>query len=491
MKFIKLLGSLFVVLIVIITVNTANFTSSKTVLKPLLDNSTLNKEALALRLSEAIQFKTISSNNDNKVNEQAFVDFHQFLAEEFPKLHQTLELEKVNNYSLLYHWKGTNPSLKPTLLISHLDVVPADGQTLDRWSHAPFSGDIENGIIWGRGAIDIKSGVVGMMEAVENLIGKGFAPKRSIYLAFGHDEEIGGLNGALQIADRLRNRNIEFEYILDEGGSIVSDGVIPGINSPVALIGIAEKGYLSLKLTKIAIGGHSSMPPKHSALGEVALAIVALENTPFPVKFQYSQQTFENILPAMAGIQKAIFANMWLSQPLVENILSQSKTANAAIRTTTAVTMAKGSDKDNVLPTEASAVVNFRLMPGDTVEQVIAYVTQAINNDSIKVSQFGSFGREASTVSKSDNQNFLLIKESIYRVTQDSAMIITPYLVVGGTDSKHYAGLSDSIYRFTFNRLTPSTLDRMHGIDEQIKVDDYIDMVKFYRELILGTEALI
>ena len=370
--------------------------------------------------------------------------------------------------------------------MSHQDVVPVDSETRDRWSHAPFAGDISDGIIWGRGAIDIKSGVLGSMEAVENLIAKGFQPKRSLYLAFGHDEEIGGQHGAKKIADLLRERKVELEFVIDEGGSIVGGGIIPGIAGQVAMVGIAEKGYVSLKLTTKAVGGHSSMPPKHSALGVIAQALVDLESKPFPANLDYSKKMFNNIGPAMGGVNRAVFANMWITSPLVESILSGSKTTNATIRTTTAVTMAKGSSKDNILPSEASAVVNFRIMPGETVQSVTEYVKDVINNEQISIASVEGFGNNPSTVSVSDNENFALIKNSIYRVTQDQNLIVTPYLVMGGTDAKHFSGLSDSIYRFAFNRFQPETLERMHGINEQIKVDDYVDVVRFFRELILG-----
>jgi len=251
-------------------------------------------------------------------------------------------------------------------------------------------------------------------------------------------------------------------------------------------VGIAEKGYVSLKLTTKAVGGHSSMPPKHSALGVIAQALVDLESKPFPANLDYSKKMFNNIGPAMGGVNRAVFANMWITSPLVESILSGSKTTNATIRTTTAVTMAKGSSKDNILPSEASAVVNFRIMPGETVQSVTEYVKDVINNEQISIASVEGFGNNPSSVSVSDNENFALIKNSIYRVTQDQDLIVTPYLVMGGTDAKHFSGLSDSIYRFAFNRFQPETLERMHGINEQIKVDDYVDVVRFFRELILG-----
>lgn len=327
------------------------------------------------------------------------------------------------------------------------------------------------------------------MEAVESLLAKGFTPQRDVYLAFGHDEEIGGDEGAAKISQLLKDQNLDFEFILDEGGSIVSDGVIPGMEVPVVLVGIAEKGYVSLKLTAKSVGGHSSMPPKHTALGVIAQAIVDIENHPFPANMAYSKQLFKTIGPAMGGVNKAVFANMWLTEPLVENILSGAKTTNASIRTTTAVTMAKGSSKDNILPSEASAVVNFRIMPGESGETVLAFIKDVVANDAVEISILGGFSGDPSSVSISDNHNFVRLANTIHRVTQDENLIVAPYLVMAGTDAKHYTGLSDSIYRFAFNRFNPSTLERMHGLNEQIKVDDYVDVIKFFRELILASDT--
>ncbi len=486
MKLLKCILAALGLLIAVMALKTATFTKQEVTLLAPLNDSSLDKQALAMRLSKAIQFKTISHMHPEDNNPQVFRDFHAFLKTSFPALHQQLSLEMVNELSLLYFWQGSDVSLKPMLIMSHQDVVPVDSETRERWLHAPFGGEISDGIIWGRGAIDIKSGVLGSMEAVESLINNGFKPKRSLYLAFGHDEEIGGVAGAKKIAELLKKRQIEVEFIIDEGGSIVAGGIIPGVEDPIALVGIAEKGYVSLKITSKAVGGHSSMPPKHSALGVIAQALVDLENQPFPANLRYSKTMFDNIGPAMGGVNRVVFANMWLTEPIVESILSGSKTTNASIRTTTAVTMAKGSSKDNILPSEASAVVNFRIMPGETVESVTEHVASIVNNPNIIITSVKGFGNNPSSVSVSDNQNFELIKNSIYRVTQDKDLIVTPYLVMAGTDAKHYSGLSDSIYRFAFNRFKPDTLDRMHGINEQIKVDDYVDVVRFFRELIVG-----
>ncbi|MEW6983895.1 M20 family peptidase [Colwelliaceae bacterium 6471] len=486
MKLIKWMLVPLTLLFGVILVNTLSFTREPIELTPLLNNAPIDETTVSTRLSQAIQHQTISYAEPSQRNPESFLKFHHFLEESFPLLHQELSREKINSLSLLYKWQGTDNTLKPILLMSHQDVVPVDQETKEQWTHPAFAGEISDGIIWGRGAIDIKSGVLGIMEAVENLLAQGYQPKRSIYLAFGHDEELGGEHGAKQIAKKFNAQNLAFEFILDEGGSIVSDGVIPGVESPIALIGIAEKGYVSLKLTANATGGHSSMPPKHTALGEISQAIVNLENNPFPANLAYSKQLFNKIGPAMDPVKKAVFANMWLTEPIIEKILSSSQTTNATIRTTTAATMAKGSSKDNILPSEASAIINFRIMPGETIDSVIQYVTAVVNNTNINIQPLPGFGNEPSAVSNADHTSFAQLKQSIYRVTQDESMIVTPYLVVGGTDAKHYSGLSENIYRFAFNRFKPETLKQMHGINEHIKIDDYLGTIRFFREVILA-----
>lgn len=471
-------------LLSIFIINFFLFNSPVVQLSPLLDDSPIDKQAVAQRLSRSIQFKTVSSTPLEPSAKQAFIRFHQFLKKSYPLIHTNLQLTKVGELSLLYRWRSENPDAKPLLFLSHQDVVPVDTESLPQWQHPPFSGAIKDNHIWGRGAIDIKSGLMGVMEAIEGLLAKGFIPQQDIYLAFGHDEEIGGSEGAYEIAKGLKKEKLQFQFILDEGGSILEPGAIPGIAQPVALIGIAEKGYVSLKLTAGAAGGHSSMPPQHTALGIIAKAIVALEENPFPPNLQYSRKLFNTVGPAMGVRERFIMANMWLTEDLLDIILSANKTTNATIRTTTAVTMAQGSNKDNILPSKASAIINFRIMPGDSIQSVIDTVRNIIDNEHINIAIVGK-ANEPSTVSVSDNSQFEAIKSAIYRVSQDDQLIVAPYLVVGGTDAKHYSGLSDSIYRFAYNRFTAHTLQHMHGVNEQINIDHYLNLIRFYRELIV------
>ena len=261
------------------------------------------------RFTQALTIKTISPENESDFDSLAFFQFNDYLKTSFPLADSLLEKKSFNHFSHLYQWKGSDPSLNPVILMAHLDVVPVIEENLPDWKQPPFEGKIVNDTLWGRGTIDDKIGVIGLLEATEALLSSGFQPKRTLYLSFGHDEEIGGLRGAKVIVEHLKAQDIEVQFVLDEGGTI-SQNIIPGIEKDVALIGIAEKGYVSLELSVKKEGGHSSMPEKESAIDILSNAIVQLKNNPFPAKLAGPIEGFiENIGPEMSGIYKFIFAN--------------------------------------------------------------------------------------------------------------------------------------------------------------------------------------
>lgn len=488
MKKILLFGVLcFVLLIAFNTVNSSYQLPIRSEQRVISLPLEIERTQVLNNLSGALQLPTISTMGSASLLSPEFTKFHHYLDTKYPLIEQHLTKQVINHGSLIYHWPGSDNTLKPILLLAHIDVVPASTKSLARWQHPPFSGTITDSEIWGRGALDIKTAITGQLEAITSLIKQNYTPKRSLYLAFGHDEEIGGKQGALAIAQHFKQRAIEFEYILDEGGSILEQGVIPGLTTPVAVIGVAEKGYVSLRLSLDAIGGHSSMPPQHTSVGMMSQAIVALENNPLPADLQFSKALFSHIAPKMPLLKRAIFSNMWLTSPLLERILSQSPTTNATIRSTTAVTMVSGSDKDNVLPNVASATVNFRLMPSQTVDDIIAHVALVIDNPKISITPLSDF-QLGSQVSPADSAAFNTIATTIAQVDQHPDLVIAPYLVVGATDARHYEGLSPNIYRFVFNRYTPNNLKQMHGINERVAIADYIDSIKFYQQLIINSQ---
>ncbi|MGE0104639.1 MAG: M20 family peptidase [Blastocatellales bacterium] len=474
---------LFLLLLGVLFYRTLFFTSRQLTSVPA---STISVDAgtAAEHLAGAVRFQTVSNQGSAGIDVEAFSGLHKYLQETYPLTHEKLTREVIAEHSLLYTWKGTQEKLKPIILMSHLDVVPVPPGSESSWTHPPFSGDIYGGYVWGRGTMDDKVGVIGLLEAVEKLLGQGFQPGRTIYLAFGHDEEIGGVKGAASIAARLKEIGAEAEFTLDEGMTII-DGVIPGLANPMALIGIAEKGYVSLELSVSAEGGHSSMPPRHTAIGILSTAIEKLENNPMPHKLRGpTLQAYHYIGPEMGLGARLIFANLWLFNPLAIRQISRSPAGDASIRTTTAVTMIDGGVKENVLPTRARAVVNFRILPGDTISKVRDYAESAINDPRVRISLYGDFRNEPSPVSDVNSHGFGLIQKSIMQSFPGT--LVAPNLVVGGTDTKHYEKLSKDIYRFLPIHLKQDDLKRYHGIDERVGVENLGRIVVFYSQLILN-----
>jgi carboxypeptidase PM20D1 len=362
-----------------------------------------------------------------------------------------------------------------------MDVVPVEPGTEDDWSFPPFEGRIANGYVWGRGTLDDKVRVLGILEAVEILLSQQFRPRRTVYLAFGHDEEVGGLQGASKIASLLRSRGVQLEYVLDEGG-VITHGIIPGVPKPVALVGIAEKGYLSVELTVEGQGGHSSMPPRHTPVGVLSTAIHNLERNQFPVELRgASRKLFDYLAPEMPFSRKLVFANLWLLEWLVKCQLSASPETNALIRTTIAATMFEGSSKENVLPPMARAVVNFRILPGDRIDTVIDHVRRSVNNPQVTIRPL-AFVSEPSRLSDTDSSIFRMLQQTIHEVFPE--VVVAPSLVVGITDSRHYAELSTNIYRFSPIRMRKEDLSRIHGTNERIPVENYDQLIRFYVQLI-------
>jgi carboxypeptidase PM20D1 len=397
-------------------------------------------------------------------------------------IHSQLKLEKINTYALLYEWKGKNQALKPVLLMGHYDVVPVIQGTERLWEHPPFAGDITESHVYGRGSLDDKTTVMGVYEAVEYLLKSGYQPERTYFLAFGHDEEVLGKYGAQEIASLLEKRNIQLEYVLDEGGMIKQDG-IEGLKKPIAMIGVAEKGYVTLQLTATAEGGHSSMPPPTTSIGDLAQAIDRLQKNPFPYRLEgAADYMMDYVGPEMPFVSKMAMANRWLLKRMIINSSSKTNSGSAMLHTTTAPTILDAGLKENVLPIDATAKINFRILPGDSVAGVITHVKRAIRNDSIKVEIVGNSGTEPSFVSDTSSFGFRLIHTTIRRCFPD--VYVAPYLVVGATDSRYFKNLSSNIYRFMPVRFTDDDLKRFHGTNERISKDDFKSVVRFYVEMI-------
>ncbi|MCB1192539.1 MAG: M20/M25/M40 family metallo-hydrolase [Leptospiraceae bacterium] len=479
-KIIIILGLFFIIILGIVFFKTLLFTSKQSSAKPISPEK-LDTDSISERLASAIRFQTVSS-QDTLPNEKEFLGFHAFLEKSFPLLHKTLTKEVVNKYSLLYTWKGNDPNLKPILLMGHIDVVPAENES--KWEHLPFAGAIADGYIWGRGSLDDKSAVMGVLEATEHLLKSGFSPKRTIYLSFGHDEETTGKKGAFKAAALLKERNIEFEFIQDEG-MFIADGYVPGVPKPVAIVGMAQKGYVTVELIVEDTGGHSSSPPSNTAVGILSKAIVRLEENPIKGGLDgIIGDMFDSLGPEMSLPMKLIFANRWLFGGLIEKQLSESPGTNANLRTTTAATMFHGSDKENVLPQKARALVNFRIHPRDDIQKVLDHVKQVVNDSRVKVDYLKNSAEEPSPVSPINSPSYEMFTKTIKEVFPD--VLIAPGLFIAGSDTQKFISFSKNIYRFHPLYFQKSNNDekRMHGTNERISVRNYEDFVRFYIQLI-------
>ena len=441
-------------------------------------------------MSQSVRFKTISFGRDKPTSTKELLAYHDYLEQEFPLVHKALKREIIADYSLLYTWQGREPvsdDNKPVILLGHTDVVPVVPGTETKWKHPPFEGVVADGFIWGRGTLDNKVNIIGLLEAAENMLQQGLQPKRTIYLAFGHDEEQGGIDGAKVMADVLLKRGVQAEFLVDEGG-LVTQGVVPGIDAPMALIAPAEKGIVTLQLKVVGEGGHSSMPPEQTSIGVLAAAIAALEADQFPRDFSHTQSFLEAVADDMPFANRLVMKNLWLFKPLVMGAFEGDKQAQAGMRTTTAATMIKGGIKANVLPIDATAKVNFRILPGETPDTVRARVIDVIDDARVEVTFDGSGqrGMSPSPVSPTEGPGWQHLTSAIRDTAAPQRLIVTPRLLVAATDTRHYRKLTPNHYRFTYMQLAPSDLASIHGTNERISVATLNDTVRFYFRMMSG-----
>ena len=428
----------------------------------------LDEQIIGKHLSEAIRFKTVSFQNPENAQAAEFEAFIVWLAATYPQVHQAMQLTRLGEHTLLYRWQGSEPARQPILLTAHYDVVPVIPGSEALWQHPPFSGEIVEGIIWGRGALDDKSAVIAQLEAATHLLQTGFIPKRTIYFSFGHDEELGGGNGAANVTAALAEQNVQLAWSLDEG-SFLFDGMLPGVEPLMAAINVAEKGSVTLNIVAKSAGGHSSMPPQQTAIGILAEAITALEANPIPGGLSgLSEQMFDTASRYMPFTSRMFFANRWLFQSAVEEQVSSSTFGNAMLRTTTAPTMLSGSVKINVLPIEATVAVNFRVHPRDSVEDIVNHVRSVVASENVEVRLAGGAGRAASAVSSWDSVGYRVIEQSVREVFGD--VVVTPGLMIAGSDSRHYGKVADDAFRFNPFTLTQAELTGFHGTNEKISV---------------------
>lgn len=439
--------------------------------------ATATSPAALERLAQAIRLQTIS--RDYPDTASAFDDFHNLLHQAFPRTHATLRREVVAGHSLLYTWPGRDPEAPALVLMAHQDVVPVDADRLPHWQHPPFAGVVADGFLWGRGTLDDKSSLMALLEAVESLLAEGFQPAQTVHFAFGHDEETSG-SGAAAIAALLAERGPPIGLVLDEGLTL-TEGLVAGVSRPVALVGVAEKGYLNITLRARAAGGHSSMPPQDTAIGRLALAIEAVRTHPMPARLQ--APVVDMVLGVGAQrswIQRVALGNLWLFEPLVRTELETTPAGQAMLRTTITPTIVRGGLKDNVLPQSAEAVLNVRLLPGDRSADVVAHLRRVIDDAAIEILR-SSDVREATPIADTTGPAFDSLAQRINDVFPDA--LVVPGLMVGGADARHFTPLTPNVYRFQPVRVTPDDLSRFHGDDERIAPGAYRDMIRFYAAL--------
>lgn len=476
-------AAILLLIILIITIKTIQFR------KPEPSNTSQipdgpDPEMLVRHLQEAIQFKTVSHPNPEATDFTEFTKFHSWLERTYPLTHKNLTCKKVGQYTLIYQWVGSNHNVKPILFTAHQDVVPAG--SLDAWEHKPFDGVVADGFVWGRGTLDVKIQLISILEAIEYRLQNGDTPKQTIYLCFGHDEEIGGQEGALAAAKYFKEQGIEFSFLLDEGGA-VAEHMIRGFNLPLAAVGVAEKGYIDIELTCSQRGGHSSMPPRRSALGYIAEAILRLEKHQFPLRLTPPPaEMFRRIGPHMPVIPKIIIANLWLFKPLFLKMMSKNTTANAMIRTTTAPTMALGSEAANVLPTTAKANINYRLLHGETSNDVLKHVGSVLKG--LPIAYKATRIEEPSRITQCDSREFAALSHTIKHIFPET--VVSPYLMVGGTDATKYQEVCSNIFRFSPYKVESSELDRIHSCNERISIENIQASTQFFIYLMHEIEQM-
>ena len=447
----------------------------------------IDGEEVARHIGLAIQLKTISNTDPAKVDPLPFEGLRNLLQVLYPQVDDHLTREVINGGGLLYTWQGTEPDLDPIALAAHQDVVPANEAADSGWTHPPFAGEIADGYVWGRGALDCKGSLISIMEAVNNLIRDGFAPRRTVYLLFGHDEECSGTHGAVALADILEARGVRLALLLDEGGSVTTS-TLPGIESPVAMIGVTEKGHLSLKLKATTKPGHASTPSTPTAIGALSLAIATLENNPFPQHLDMVEFMMSFVGAELSFMDRLMLANTWLFGGAVKRKLSQNPSTDANTRTTIAPTILRAGSAENVLPATAEGLINLRIFPGETVRETYERIYDLVADQTLEVlpahgeTLEGDHTWEPTEISDIDSPQFRLLTRLAQSAYPEA--LVAPFMMNGATDSRHYSKLSHFIFRFSPILLSQEDQDTVHGVDERLSFENAARMVSFMQALI-------
>jgi carboxypeptidase PM20D1 len=443
-----------------------------------IEGVAVDDQQVAEHLAAAVRCRTVPLDDTGTPDPHAFQQLHQMLAETYPLVHQKLKRETINDQSLLYTWQGSRPDLEPVMLMAHQDVVSAEPAD---WTHPPFQGDICDGFIWGRGTLDIKNQLIGIMEAGETLLRQGYQPERTILFGLGHDEETGGVHGCKVMGQMLKERGVHLAGIVDEGGGITA-GLAPGMRGAVGLIGVSEKGYLTVEIGVRGQPGHSSTPPPQTSIGVLARALARLEAHPMPTHLRRLRPMYRGIGKAAPIYLQVAFANIWLFGFFLRRWLMANPEMNASMRTTTALTIIQGGVEDNTIPAEAKAIVNFRLLPGDTIADVLWHAKKVIKDERVHVNPVEGKFNEALPIAPAKGPAYDGLKTVVRQVFENPP--VAPFIMLGGTDCQHFVPVCDHIYRFTSLVMDESFRGLEHGIDERIPIAGMAKMVKFYAQLI-------
>ena len=475
----KVLGALFLVLAIIVIAKT--ITNKPSTQKNTVTLTELPTDAIA-HMSKAIQLPTETPNDSFKFDTTTFLAYREFLETSYPLIHQNLPRTIIDSFNYIYEWKGTDTSILPMVLMAHYDVVPVEASAVKLWHAKPYGGEIKDDYIWGRGVLDDKSSMISILEATEAQLKAGFHPKQTIYLCFGADEESSGY-GAIAVTKYFEKQHKRFDIVVDEGGEISTESN-KNIKHPIASIGVGEKGYVTLILTAQKEGGHSSVPGEATAIDILSNAVVKAKAKQMPLRLIAPIKSYIERISSYNEdfIQKMKQSNLWLFKGSILNEMSEEPHSNALVRTTIVPTVFNSGVRDNVIPTFATAYLNSRILPGETPNDVKAFVEKTIDDTNIKVTIYPNYQTMPSPTTDINSKAFKRIEQAINSIVAD--VVVAPMLMVGATDSRNYRSLSDGVINFT-----PITNGKgYHGIDERMQISDFKKCFNFYTLLIQGSK---
>lgn len=467
--------ALLLVFVAVVLFRTLRFTPREQARREITLES-VDLERAVSRLGELVKCKTVSRATHEEEDEAEFEKLYALLPDLYPNVTRVCERICFEDRGLLYRWRGKTEG-KPSVLMAHFDVVPVEEAL---WQKPPFEAIIEDGCMWGRGTLDTKVTFNGILSAADALIEEGFVPENDVYLAFSGGEEVNG-KGAVHIVNYFKEKGIELSMVVDEGGAVV-EKVFPGVSKPCAMVGIAEKGMLNLKYRVTSGGGHASAPKPHTPVGLLSRACARVENNPFPSHITKPvADMFDTLGRHSTFVYRMIFANLWCFKPVLDLLAKKSGgEMNALMRTTVAFTQMSGSDAPNVIPPEAEMVSNIRLNPLDTVESAVSYIKKTVDDESVVLEEMN--GMNPSRISQTDCEGYRRVERAVAATWE--GCIVTPYLMVQCSDSRHYGAISDRVYRFSAMDLTSEERASIHGNNERIRLETVGKAVEFFLRLI-------